>query len=69
MRAFAVHLSGLLLLSACSGPVGEADEKRLENDAAKIEAKADEAVNSTIKEIEADTTNDEGEGDEPVQKP
>ena len=69
MKRLAAALAGLLLLSACSGPAGESDEKSLEDDAAKIEAKADAAVNSSIADIDADAASDDGEGDEPVQKP
>ena len=69
MKRYAAPMAALLLLSACSGPAGEADEKSLESDAANIEGKADDAVNSAIKEIETNAATDEGEGDEPVQKP
>jgi hypothetical protein len=69
MKRLALPLAVLFLLAACSGPAGEADEKSLESDAANIEGKADNAVNSAITEIEANAATDEGEGDEPVQKP
>jgi hypothetical protein len=69
MKRLALPLAVLLLLPACSGPAGEADEKSLESGAANIEGKADDAVNSAIKEIETNAATDEGEGDEPVQKP
>ncbi len=67
LAAIAWPLASLVMLSACSERAGEAGEKSLEKVADKIEAKADDAVNAAINELEATSAVDEGEGDETLQ--